>query len=137
MREYLKRLKKPQRLELETLLSGFDSLESTDKKGITRYRLPFESVAHLRTDNFAINNDVVTIGLANELDESDHKKVYQVMRNFMPWRKGPFSIFGIEIDAEWRSERKWNRLLPVLPDLKDKTIADIGSNNGYYMFRMA
>jgi len=55
----------------------------------------------------------------------------------MPWRKGPFNIFGIEIDAEWRSERKWNRVLPVLPDLADKIIADIGCNNGYYMFRMA
>ena len=22
----------------------------------------------------------------------------------MPWRKGPFSVFGIDIDAEWRSE---------------------------------
>jgi tRNA (mo5U34)-methyltransferase len=59
------------------------------------------------------------------------------MRTFMPWRKGPFSIFGIDIDAEWQSQRKWNRLLPELPDMKDKVIADIGCNNGYYMFRMA
>ena len=78
MREYLKRLKKPQRLELDTLLSGFDSLESTDKKGIIRYRHPFESTSHLRTNHFSIVNDVVTIGRANELDESDHEKVYQV-----------------------------------------------------------
>jgi len=55
----------------------------------------------------------------------------------MPWRKGPFKVFGIEVDAEWRSERKWNRVLPELPDLQDKIVADIGCNNGYYMFRMA
>jgi tRNA (mo5U34)-methyltransferase len=55
----------------------------------------------------------------------------------MPWRKGPFSVFGIDIDAEWQSWRKWNRLLPELPDLEGKIIADIGCNNGYYMFRMA
>jgi tRNA (mo5U34)-methyltransferase len=59
------------------------------------------------------------------------------MRGFMPWRKGPFNIFGIHIDAEWRSERKWNRVLPVLPELKSKVVADIGCSNGYYMFRMA
>ena len=55
----------------------------------------------------------------------------------MPWRKGPFSVFGIDIDAEWRSERKWQRLLPMLPNLEGTVIADIGCNNGYYMFRMA
>ncbi|MBU0538909.1 MAG: tRNA 5-methoxyuridine(34)/uridine 5-oxyacetic acid(34) synthase CmoB, partial [Gammaproteobacteria bacterium] len=49
----------------------------------------------------------------------------------------PFEVFGIEIDAEWRSERKWNRLQEALPDLKNKIVADIGSNNGYYLFRMA
>lgn len=59
------------------------------------------------------------------------------MRNLMPWRKGPFSVFDINIDAEWRSEKKWDRIVPELPDLNGKIIADIGSNNGYYMFRMA
>lgn len=55
----------------------------------------------------------------------------------MPWRKGPFSVFGIDIDAEWRSERKWQRVEPHLPNLRGKCIADIGCNNGYYMFRIA
>ena len=54
----------------------------------------------------------------------------------MPWRKGPFSVFDIDIDAEWRSERKWNRLQQSLPSLREKIIGDIGCNNGYYMFRM-
>jgi tRNA (mo5U34)-methyltransferase len=137
MRDYLKRLQSPQRQEVADLLAGFDKLEASAKKGITRYRLPFESVRQIRATHLDFNNDTVTIGRANELADNDREKVYQVMRNFMPWRKGPFNIFGIDIDAEWRSERKWNRLLSVLPDLKDKTIADIGSNNGYYMFRMA
>ena len=137
MRDYLARLKNPQRQELETLLADLDKLEASGKKGITRYRLPFESVSDIKTTHLDFNNDKVTIGRADELDENDREKVYQVMRNFMPWRKGPFSVFGIDIDAEWRSERKWNRLIPVLPDLRGKTIADIGSNNGYYMFRMA
>jgi tRNA (mo5U34)-methyltransferase len=46
-------------------------------------------------------------------------------------------VFGIDIDAEWRSERKWNRILPELPELAGRVVADIGSNNGYYLFRMA
>ena len=137
MREYLTRLKSPQRSEVESMLADLDKLETSGKKGITRYRLPFESVRHIRAEHLDFNSDIVTIGRADELADHDREKVFQVMKNFMPWRKGPFNIFGIGIDAEWRSERKWNRLLPVLPDLKGKTIADIGSNNGYYMFRMA
>jgi tRNA (mo5U34)-methyltransferase len=60
----------------------------------------------------------------------------EVMERLMPWRKGPFRVFDIDIDAEWRSEKKWGRIVPELPDLEGKIIADIGSNNGYYMFRM-
>ena len=40
------------------------------------------------------------------------------------------------IDAEWRSDYKWQRLLKHC-DLKGKRVADIGCHNGYYMFRMA
>jgi tRNA (mo5U34)-methyltransferase len=80
---------------------------------------------------------VVRIGTAAEVSPGDQQLVREVLRGFMPWRKGPFSIFGIDIDAEWRSERKWNRILPELPELAGKIVADIGCNNGYYMFRMA
>ncbi len=109
---------------------------SLGKKGVERFRLPFAALHHLQADFFDGSGDVVRIGRAEELGEIDRAKVYDALRSFMPWRKGPFSVFGIDIDAEWRSERKWNRLLPVLPDLAGKVVADIGCNNGYYMFRM-
>ncbi len=52
-----------------------------------------------------------------------------------PWRKGPFDLFGIRIDSEWRSYMKYDLLRPFL-DLEGKSVADVGCNNGYYMFRM-
>ena len=107
------------------------------KKGVERFRLPYESVRHIRARECDFTGDVVKIGRAAELSQAESEKVYKAMQAFMPWRKGPFAVFGIEIDAEWRSELKWNRVLPELPDLKDKIVADIGCNNGYYMFRMA
>jgi tRNA (mo5U34)-methyltransferase len=107
------------------------------KKGVLRYREPFESIAEIRAEYLDLSGDVVRIGKKDELTIKQHKKVYQVLKEFMPWRKGPFEIFGIPIDAEWRSEYKWKHVIPELPDLKDKIIADIGCNNGYYMFRMA
>lgn len=108
-----------------------------EKKGFLRYRQPLAAVAHLRAAQCDCSGAVVRIGDAAEIGADDHALLRQTLRAFMPWRKGPFSVFGIEIDAEWRSERKWQRLLPELPGLEGAVVADIGSNNGYYMFRMA
>ena len=106
------------------------------KKGFLRYRRPFEQLTKYRAHSTDCSGDTVRIGLADELTDRQRLDIEEQLRCFMPWRKGPFSVFGIDIDAEWRSERKWNRLLEKLPDLHDKTVADIGCNNGYYMFRM-
>ncbi|MEN8190571.1 MAG: tRNA 5-methoxyuridine(34)/uridine 5-oxyacetic acid(34) synthase CmoB [Thermodesulfobacteriota bacterium] len=108
-----------------------------DKKGFLRYRNPYLHLSTLQTNTVNCDNDVVTIGGSGELDETEQRKLEESLRAFMPWRKGPFSVFGIDIDAEWRSERKWQRLQNYLPELSGKVIADIGCSNGYYMFRMA
>ncbi len=107
------------------------------KKGFLRHREPSDSIQHIKATWCDFSGDVVQIGRPEDIDNTDREKVLQVMRGFMPWRKGPFRVFDIDIDAEWCSERKWNRLLPELPPLEGKVIADIGCNNGYYMFRAA
>lgn len=61
----------------------------------------------------------------------------ETAKELIPWRKGPFQIGELDIDAEWRSDKKWERLKESLPDLKDKVVLDVGCNNGYYMFEMA
>jgi tRNA (mo5U34)-methyltransferase len=65
----------------------------------------------------------------------DTKNIHQVAKMLMPWRKGPFQIGDLYIDSEWRSNVKYNLLRPHF-NLEGKTVADIGCNNGYYMFRM-
>ncbi|WP_434579975.1 tRNA 5-methoxyuridine(34)/uridine 5-oxyacetic acid(34) synthase CmoB [Sulfurimonas sp. NW15] len=65
----------------------------------------------------------------------DEKKVYETAKMLMPWRKGPFQIGETFIDSEWKSNIKYNLLRPYF-NLKNKRVADIGCNNGYYMFRM-
>lgn len=110
---------------------------SQDKKGFRRFRDPYLSLARFPAKHLDLSGDTITIGQANEVSSAEQEQIRTDLRQFMPWRKGPFSVYGIDIDAEWRSERKWQRLVPHLPDLEGKTVADIGCNNGYYMFRMA
>ena len=106
------------------------------KKGFLRYREPCRFLSQYQAKELEFDKDVVSIGSAQEITSADRQNIHNNLRAFMPWRKGPFSVFGTAIDAEWRSERKWQRLVPMLPDLRNKVVADIGCNNGYYMFRM-
>lgn len=67
--------------------------------------------------------------------ELDDRAIEEVAKTMIPWRKGPFKINDVFIDSEWQSFIKYNLLSPHF-DVKDKVVADIGCNNGYYMFRM-
>ncbi|MCF7847726.1 MAG: tRNA 5-methoxyuridine(34)/uridine 5-oxyacetic acid(34) synthase CmoB [Kiritimatiellales bacterium] len=60
-----------------------------------------------------------------------------LLQQFHPWRKGPYFINGIHIDTEWRSDWKWDRVLPHIQSLEDRTILDVGCGNGYHCWRMA
>lgn len=93
--------------------------------------LPSHPVRHKVYDQ-----DMVEIGAREEWNQAEHGALVEALKVLIPWRKGPFKVFGVEIDAEWLSDWKWQRVRPVLPDLKGKRVADIGANNGYYMFRM-
>ncbi len=108
-----------------------------DKKGFLRYRDPYKQLTEYRASYVDCTGDTVIIGQPDEISEIQRQQITENLKAFIPWRKGPFSVFGVNVDAEWRSERKWQRMLPELPDLSGKTIADIGCNNGYYMFRMS
>ncbi|MDF1613713.1 tRNA 5-methoxyuridine(34)/uridine 5-oxyacetic acid(34) synthase CmoB [Desulfurivibrio dismutans] len=107
------------------------------KKGFLRFQEPWRRTCTLPAAEYCdFTGDTVLIGRHGELTGDQARALHESMRAFMPWRKGPFSLYGLEIDAEWRSWRKWDRLAPGLPELKNKVVADIGCNNGYYMFRM-
>ena len=52
-----------------------------------------------------------------------------------PWRKGPLQLGGVNIETEWRSDWKWQRVAPHI-NLEGCRVLDIGSGNGYFGFRM-
>ena len=71
-------------------------------------------------------------GLANGSEE----EVRSGLRALHPWRKGPWQIGPVSVDAEWRSDWKWSRFLGAGVDLTNKLVLDVGSGNGYYLGRM-
>ena len=70
-----------------------------------------------------------------ECDDETRTQVRKALMGLSPWRKGPFDVFGVHVDTEWRSDWKWSRVSPHL-DLKGKRILDVGCGNGYYQWRM-
>jgi len=80
-------------------------------------------------------SSVVSIDLDSEYESKYAKEIEETAKMMKPWRKGPFKIGNLFIDTEWRSDIKYELLEPYF-DLRDKRVADIGCNNGYYLFRM-
>ncbi|MFZ7243900.1 tRNA 5-methoxyuridine(34)/uridine 5-oxyacetic acid(34) synthase CmoB, partial [Avibacterium gallinarum] len=72
-----------------------------------------------------------------ELSAGERQRIIYNLKQLMPWRKGPYHLYGIHIDCEWRSDFKWDRVLPHLAPLKDRVILDVGCGSGYHMWRMA
>lgn len=89
--------------------------------------LPDVTVTDIRFD------DAITVKA--DLSDAQREQILETAKTLKPWRKGPFDICGIYIDTEWQSNIKYNLIAPHI-DLKDKVVADVGCNNGYYMFRM-
>lgn len=73
---------------------------------------------------------------SSHLSARQRDGIEKLLRNLMPWRKGPFSLYGVTIDTEWRSDWKWERVLPHISSLAGRTVLDVGCGSGYHMWRM-
>jgi tRNA (mo5U34)-methyltransferase len=104
---------------------------------VSLYRDAVQSVQDIQSNWFDFSDAVVKVGRSDELSTEQQQRFYQALQAFCPWKKGPFELFGTTIDAEWRSDWKWARILPHIQPLKNRRVADIGCHNGYFMFRMA
>ncbi|OTQ58680.1 tRNA 5-methoxyuridine(34)/uridine 5-oxyacetic acid(34) synthase CmoB [Gilliamella sp. A7] len=78
----------------------------------------------------------VTAKTAQPLSCGEQQRITQLLKTMMPWRKGPFHLYGVDIDTEWRSDWKWQRLINHIDNLEGKTVLDVGCNSGYHLWRM-
>jgi len=84
-----------------------------------------------------LDKDTVTVNAKNSLSADAKAELEKNLKKLMPWRKGPYSIHGVDINTEWRSDYKWQRLKSVIKPLQGKTILDVGCGNGYHSWRMS
>ena len=81
--------------------------------------------------------DKVRIGEPGQCSDAERAALKQTLKKLHPWRKGPFELFGINMDTEWRSDWKWDRLKDHIAPLENRNVLDVGCGNGYHCWRMA
>jgi tRNA (mo5U34)-methyltransferase len=92
--------------------------------------LPAIDAEHVYLDRDRVGAD------ATNVDAATLARLESALRGLHPWRKGPFELFGLHIDTEWRSDWKWSRVAPHLADLAGRRVLDVGCGNGYHCWRM-
>jgi tRNA (mo5U34)-methyltransferase len=89
----------------------------------------------------ALNAEQVSLGATVSVTSSatagaEQQRIEGLLKQLMPWRKGPFNLHGVGIDTEWRSDFKWQRLAAHSGDLSGQQVMDIGCGSGYHLWRM-
>ncbi|WP_457668934.1 tRNA 5-methoxyuridine(34)/uridine 5-oxyacetic acid(34) synthase CmoB [Thiolapillus sp.] len=111
---------------------------SADRHGdLGRWQYLLQQLPDIRSDDIDLQADRVRVGCAQETNETVRRDIYQTLRALQPWRKGPYELFGIHIDTEWRSDWKWQRLSQHVQPLAGRKVLDVGCGNGYHAWRMA
>ncbi|MGD9425046.1 tRNA 5-methoxyuridine(34)/uridine 5-oxyacetic acid(34) synthase CmoB [Pantoea sp. NSTU24] len=72
----------------------------------------------------------------DDISDRHRQGIEKLLRNLMPWRKGPYFLYGTHINTEWRSDWKWERVMPHISPLAGRTVLDVGCGSGYHMWRM-
>ena len=117
----------------EQLASAFDK---TRHGTLPQWQMLIDNMPNFRSSRRLLNTDAVQIGSIDDMTAAENNQFKTLLKVFQPWRKGPYQLYGIDINTEWRSDWKWNRLKNHIAPLTQRLILDVGCGNGYHCWRM-
>ena len=101
----------------------------------TEWDQALASLPEMQLTGIDLSQDRVTLALPHDR-QVNQAQLNNALLAFKPWRKGPWHYLGTDIDTEWRSDWKWQRIAPHCSDLTGRNVLDIGAGNGYFLYRM-
>ena len=101
---------------------------------LPRWRHALETLPVLEPDQVLLNQPEVSV--QGPITAAGQQQLRTALEQLHPWRKGPFNLFGVTIDTEWRSDWKWQRLADAIDPLTDRQVLDVGCGSGYHCWRM-
>ncbi len=121
----------------DTLPALFEKgLSATRHGDLPRWQAVLDSLPEVKSEDVDIKT-TVRVGRPNELSDQQASELRLKLRQLHPWRKGPFTLFGMDLDTEWRSDWKWQRLINHISPLAGRRVLDVGCGSGYHCWRMA
>lgn len=112
------------------------ALDPDSHGDLPRWQAVLDRLPPLAGAEAELDADTVRVSLPGGCDEATQRAVEQALRQLHPWRKGPYDLYGVFIDTEWRSDWKWQRLAGHIAPLAGKLVLDVGCGNGYHCWRM-
>ncbi len=103
---------------------------------LPRWQEALSALPELSPSSIDLNASAVQVGNKSDATVEQRDALKVALMALHPWRKGPYELFGVSIDTEWRSDWKWERLLPGLAPLHGKRVLDVGCGSGYHCWRM-
>ncbi len=113
-----------------------EALDESSNGDLAKWNAILKSLPCSKPTHIDLDQGAILIGEPDDTTREKRKFIEQTMKQFHPWRKGPYSLFGIHIDTEWRSDWKWDRVKDHITPLEDRVVLDVGSGNGYHGWRM-
>ena len=121
---------------LETLPSQLATWRKDALHGdFKQWQKVLDNLPHTQPSRIELQQKVA-LGSADDINPGLSQQIRYLLQQLKPWRKGPFSIHGIDIDTEWRSDFKWDRVLPHIAPLHNRFVLDVGCGSGYHLWRM-
>ena len=96
---------------------------------LSQWKTVLEQLPNLETASVELKEEV-------RIEGEGHPELESQLKHFHPWRKGPYHIHGVDIDTEWRSDFKWERIKKHISPLRNRVILDVGCGSGYHAWRM-